>query len=209
MAPSSFRHAVARRRRRKMSTYSKRLPRRTIGSIAVTVTASTIGLLGKRRNPLWLAVFMIVVAVHWVEHLVQVAQIHLMGTPVPQALGVLGEVWPDLVSSEWLHFTYNLAVLVGAALLLRLFGGPVRRWWAVGVWAQVWHFFEHGLLFAQVQGGFTLFGAETQSSVVQLLIPRVELHLFYNAIVTLLLGVALAQRKRKDVTPSADPYVKT
>lgn len=167
------------------------------------------GLLGERRDRLWLAAFMIVVGVHWVEHLVQVAQIYLMRTPVPQALGLLGGVWPQLVSSEWLHFTYNLAVLVGASLLLRLFGGSARTWWAVGVWVQVWHFFEHGLLFAQAQGGFTLFGAETQSSVVQLLIPRVELHLFYNAIVTLLLGVAFVQRKRKDIPPSADPYAKT
>lgn len=196
MTPSSPRHAVTRRLRRKMSTHSTRLPRRTIGSIAAAVAASTIGLVGERRNRMWLAAFMIVVAVHWVEHLVQVAQIHLLGTPVPEALGLLGGVWPGLVSSEWLHFTYNLAELVGAAFLLRLFTGSARTWWSAAVWLQVWHFFEHGLLFVQAQGGFTLFGAETQTSIVQLLIPRIELHLFYNAIVTSLLAVALTQTPR-------------
>lgn len=153
------------------------------------------GLVGDRRDRLWLAAFIVVVGVHWVEHLTQAAQIYLLGTPAPQALGLLGEVWPRLVSSEWLHFAYNLAVLVGAALLLPLFAGSARTWWAAAVWVQVWHFFEHGLLFVQAQGGFTLFGAETQTSIVQLLIPRVELHLFYNAIVTVLFGVALVQRR--------------
>lgn len=166
------------------------------------------GLVGEGRDRLWLAAFMVVVGVHWVEHLLQAAQIYLLGTPAPQALGLLGEVWPRLVASESLHFTYNLAVLVGAAALLRLFTGSARTWWAAAVWVQVWHFFEHGLLFGQAQGGFTLFGAETQTSIVQLVIPRIELHLFYNAIVTLLLTVAFTQR-RKDLAPSADRYLKT
>lgn len=144
---------------------------------------------------MWLLGFMIVVGAHWLEHLVQAAQIYLVGTPTPQALGLLGEVWPTLVSSEWLHFAYNLVVLFGAALLLPRFVGSARTWWAAAVWVQVWHFFEHGLLFVQAQGGFTLFGAETQTSIAQLLIPRVELHLFYNAIVTVLLVVALVQRR--------------
>lgn len=179
-----------------------------MGSEAFRIRASA-GHVGPRRNRLCLGAFMIVVGAHCLEHLVQAVQIYLMGTPTSQALGLLGEVSPALVSSEWLHFGYNLAVLVGAAHLLPLFAGSARTWWAAALWVQAWHFFEHGLLFAQAQGGFSLFGAEAPTSVVQLLIPRVELHLFYNAIVAVLLSVAFVQKRVKETSRPADPDVET
>ena len=52
--------------------------------------------------------------VHWIEHLFQAAQIWILAMPRPQALGALGYVFPWLVKSEVMHFTY--AVL--------MFGGP-------------------------------------------------------------------------------------
>ena len=56
---------------------------------------------------------------------------------------------------------------------------------------QFWHHIEHALLQAQVITGHTLFGAAAPTSIVQLWIPRLELHLFYNSVVFVPMVVAM------------------
>lgn len=149
--------------------------------------------------------FVIVVFGHWVEHVLQAIQIYGLGRPPERALGALGLVVPGLVRSEWLHWLYNLALLSGIALLLPGFVGRARAWWKAALVAQLWHFGEHALLLGQAVTGLHLVGADKPTSVVQLVVPRVELHLIYNAIVTVLVSVGFAERWRLRKRPSGQP----
>lgn len=154
----------------------------------------------------WLVVFMVIVVSHWAEHIVQAVQIYGLGWTKPDALGVLGLWFPNLVLSEWLHWIYNLAVFMGLVLLLPGFAGRARTWWKAALLLQAWHFAEHALLLGQATTAKHLFGAEVPTSVVQLLIPRVELHLLYNGVVTIFLvaGAFLRMIQQRD-RQSKDP----
>ena len=138
---------------------------------------------------------------HWGEHLLQAFQIWVLGWPPPRALGALGLLAPGLVRSEWLHWGYNLFVLVGAILLLGRFAGRARGWWMAAIVVQVWHFLEHGLLLGQAILHRNLLGTEVPTSVLQLVVPRVELHLAYNGIVTALLIWAVVSQYRAAMFP--------
>jgi hypothetical protein len=129
-----------------------------------------------------LIVFLAVVTAHMLEHVAQAIQVFVLGWPRPQALGLLGLVWPWLVQSEWLHFSDVLLTLGGLLVLRYGFRGEARRWWTAAIVVSVWHLFEHTLLLGQALTGTTLWGAAQPTSVVQLVVPRVELHLFYNGI---------------------------
>jgi hypothetical protein len=143
------------------------------------------------KHRLALAVFMAIIAAHWVEHLLQAGQVFALGWPRPEARGALGEVWPWLVRSEWLHYGYAVAMLAGLLILRRGFHGPARGWWNAALALQIWHFAEHALLLGQALTAHSLFGRAEPTSVVQLVIPRVELHLFYNAVVFTPMVIAL------------------
>ena len=140
-----------------------------------------------RLNGEWhersLKVFMVVVLAHWAEHLAQAFQIYALGWAPPQARGVLGLWFPWLIKSEVLHYGYALVMLIGIFLLRRGFVGTSRTWWNVALAIQFWHHIEHALLQGQVIFGHNLFGRPVPTSIAQLWIPRVELHLFYNTIV--------------------------
>jgi len=85
----------------------------------------------------------------------------------------------------------NLALLVGLVALRPGFSPGARRAWTLALAIQVWHHFEHALLLFQATTDNNLFGAEVPTSVVQLVAPRVELHLFYNTVVLVPMLVAL------------------
>jgi hypothetical protein len=128
-------------------------------------------------------VFMVIVMAHWVEHLVQAIQIFVLGGARPESRGALGEVWPWLVTSEWLHYAYAIIMLAGLFWLLPGFTGEARKWWIAALVLQVWHHIEHALLLVQALLNDPFFGQQVPTSLVQLAFPRVELHLFYNAVV--------------------------
>jgi len=154
------------------------------------------GLLNTRYHKPALLAFMVVVLGHWAEHLVQAYQIYVLGWPRPQAGGVLGLVFPWLVTSEWLHYGYAIVMLVGLVILRHGFVGRARTWWNASMWIQVWHHFEHLLLLVQALTGAYLMGAKVPTSIAQLVFPRVELHLFYNAIVFVPMVVAMVLHLR-------------
>jgi hypothetical protein len=56
---------------------------------------------------------------------------------------------------------------------------------------QFWHHIEHALLQGQVIADRTLFGAAAPTSILQLFVPRLELHLFYNTVVFIPMTVAM------------------
>ena len=151
-------------------------------------------------HKLALQFFMIIVLGHWAEHLAQAWQIYVLGWHRHHAGGVLGLRFPWLVSSEVLHYGYALVMLVGIWLLRKGFTGVSRTWWTVALVIQIWHHFEHLLLIGQVVFHHNLFGSPVPTSIVQLIIPRVELHLFYNTIVfaPMVVGMYYHMFPRKD-----------
>jgi hypothetical protein len=148
-----------------------------------------------KLNSCWheraLQIFMIIVLGHWAEHLAQAWQIYISGWPRSSAGGVLGLWYPCLVHTEVLHYSYALVMLVGIWLLRRGFTGISRQWWTVALVIQFWHHIEHALLIGQVIFHHNLWGKSVPTSILQLVIPRVELHLFYNSIVFIPMVVAM------------------
>jgi hypothetical protein len=139
-----------------------------------------------------LQVFMLIVLAHWSEHLTQAIQIYVLGWPVPEARGVLGLFYPWLIKSESLHYGYAVVMLVGIWMLRKGFTEPQEhRWWTVALVIQFFHHIEHFLLQAQALSGHYLAGRPVPTSLIQLWVPRVELHLFYNTIVFIPMMIAM------------------
>lgn len=143
----------------------------------------------EKLNTRWhkpaLQLLMVVVLGHWGEHLVQAVQIYVLGWPRPRANGILGLWYPWLVTSESLHYGYAFVMLVGIWVLRKGFTGLSHKWWTVALVIQFWHHVEHALLIGQVVFHHNLFGSPIPLSFLQIALPtwRVEIHLFYNAVV--------------------------
>jgi hypothetical protein len=127
--------------------------------------------------------FMLIVLAHWGEHLFQAYQIYVMGWPRPKANGLLGLWYPWLIQSEVLHYSYALVMLIGIWVLRKGFVGRARTWWTVALVIQFWHHIEHFLLIFQATTHHNFWHKPVPCSVLQLVFPRMELHLFYNSIV--------------------------
>jgi hypothetical protein len=154
--------------------------------------------INERGHKIALNAFMAIVLLHWAEHLTQAFQIYVLGWARPSARGMLGLWFPWLVTSEWLHYGYAIVMLLGLILLRNAFVGRARTWWNVALWIQVWHHLEHLLLLLQALTGSYLLGAKVPTSILQLAFPasRVEIHLFYNAVVFIPMVVAMVYHLR-------------
>lgn len=138
-----------------------------------------------------LQIFLAIVLAHWAEHLVQAYQIWGLGWPIPESRGVLGYWFPWMVSSELLHYGYALVMLIGLWILRTGFTGRAYTWWMVSFWIQFWHHIEHGLLQGQAIVGENLANSPVPVSILQFVVPRVELHLIYNTLVFLPMIIAM------------------
>ena len=127
--------------------------------------------------------FMLIVLGHWAEHLTQAVQIYLLGWNIPDARGVLGLWYPWLVKSVLLHYGYAIVMLFGLWIFRTGFKGRSHTWWMIAFWIQFWHHIEHLILQGQAIFKHNLFDNPVPTSLVQLWVPRVELHMFYNTIV--------------------------
>ena len=149
----------------------------------------------QKLNASWhkpaLQFFAFIVLAHWAEHLVQAAQIYVLGMAVPESRGVLGYWFPWLVKSEVLHYGYAIVMLIGLWILRSGFVGRSYVWWMIAFWIQFWHHIEHALLQGQALLGHNLDGRPVPMSVAQFVIPRVELHLFYNTIVFVPMAIGM------------------
>ena len=148
-------------------------------------------------NSVWhrraLQVFLAVVLAHWAEHLAQAFQIYALDWPISEARGVLGLWFPWVVKSELLHYGYALVMLVGIWLLQPGFTGRSFQWWTVALGIQFWHHIEHAVLQWQALTHHFWFGSPVPVSFLQMLLPkfRVEIHLFYNAVVFMPMVIAM------------------
>ena len=142
-----------------------------------------------KLNSVWhrraLNTFMVIVLAHWAEHLAQAFQIYVLGWARPTAGGFLGLFFPWLVSSEILHYVYAIVMLVGIWILRKGFNGTSRKWWTLALVIQFWHHIEHAVLQWQAITHHYWFGSPVPVSFLQIALPqsRVEIHLFYNAVV--------------------------
>ena len=152
--------------------------------------------LNTRWHKAALLAYMIVVLAHWAEHITQAVQIYVLGWPVAEANGAVGLAFPWLVRSEWLHYGYAIGMMVAFIILRHGFVGRSNTWWRTAMWIQIWHHFEHLLLLLQALTGAHLLGEAKPTSIAQLIIPRVELHLFYNTIVFVPMVMAMVYHMR-------------
>ncbi|ACU37975.1 hypothetical protein KCV87_35235 [Actinosynnema pretiosum subsp. pretiosum] len=168
--------------------------------VDASLPSSRTRLTGAELNTRWhkpaLYTFTAVVVAHWAEHLAQAFQIYVLGWPTPRAGGVLGLWFPWLVKSEVMHYGFALVMLVFLFALRKGFTGRSRKWWDLTLGLQFWHHFEHLLLIVQASTGAYLLGKPVPTSVIQLIVPRVELHLFYNFVVTVPMVVAVVKHMR-------------
>lgn len=147
--------------------------------------------LNTRWHKVALQSFMVIVLFHWLEHIVQAYQVFVLHWPRPMAMGLVGMFYPWLMKTEVLHYSFALVMLVGLWVLRRGFTGTSYKWWMVAFWIQFWHHFEHFILFYQAQTHRFWFGGTVPTSIGQIWIPRVELHLIYNALVFVPMVVAM------------------
>jgi hypothetical protein len=133
------------------------------------------------------------VLAHWAEHLAQAVQVFILGWPRPKANGVLGLWFPWLVTTEAMHYGYALVMIIGLFLFRRGFTGTSRKWWTIALVIQFWHHIEHFVLQWQAISGHYWFGSPVPMSFLQMAFPksRVEIHLFYNAIVFIPMVIAM------------------
>ena len=148
-----------------------------------------------------MAAFGTMLLAHWLEHGVQAYQVYYQHMPRACALGVLGMKYPWLIKTESLHFTFAIVTSGGLILLREYCRKPqARKFWQAATHISLWHLVEHTLLFAQACLHHNLFSSKFPISILQLFVPRIELHLFYNSLVTIPMVIALAvefsQRRR-------------
>ncbi|GIH76711.1 hypothetical protein [Planobispora longispora] len=160
----------------------------TTVSLPPKISLSTLN--GRHHKPA-LMFYLAIVIGHWAEHVVQAVQVYVWGWPLSEARGVLGIPFPWLVTSEWMHYGYALIMLVGLIMLRKGFAGRSRTWWNISLGIQAWHHLEHLLLLLQKLSGLYLMGKPAPTSLLQLVLPRMELHLFYNALVFVPMVVAM------------------
>jgi hypothetical protein len=160
----------------------------------MAAVASRIGDVGglnfyQKLNSVWhrraLNLFMFIVLAHWAEHLAQAFQIYVLGWTRPAAGGFLGLFFPWLVTSEILHYGYAIVMLAGIWTLRKGFTGTSSKWWTIALVIQFWHHIEHAVLQWQAITHNYWFGSPVPVSFLQTVLPqsRVEIHLFYNAVV--------------------------
>jgi hypothetical protein len=131
---------------------------------------------------------------HLLEHVAQMVQIHVLHLSGAAAQGIVGQL-----NIEWVHFGWNILVLVTLLVPLRHF--RTNPWLIAVAPLAGWHVIEHSLIIATyihtgvpgspglLSSGGLLFGG--------LPIARPDLHFLYNLAETLPLVVAWVVELRR------------
>src|SRR5437870_4140237 len=157
------------------------------------------------RRHHWLVLFYVLVvtqSAHFLEHLAQMVQLHTLNLTGTAARGVFG-----VLDIEWVHFLWNVWVLVAAAVLLVRFRD--NPWlWFTALFAG-WHGLEHAYILwiyfttgvVGTPGWLSLGGAVRGGLPLQ----RTDLHFIYNLIETVALLIAFAWQLRQSAARPAQP----
>jgi hypothetical protein len=154
----------------------------------------------------WLAFFFILVVTqgaHFLEHVAQMVQIHLLGLSGLQARGILG-----MLDIEWVHFIWNSWVLLCVVLLLFLF--PRNPWLWVLLLISAWHEVEHVYIMSVYlqTGHIGAPGLLARGGTIGggLPLSRPDLHFGYNLLEEFVLIIAyLYQIRRLPMTDEIIP----
>ncbi len=142
------------------------------------------------RARFWVALFsalLIFQGGHFVEHIIQMWQIHALRLQGLDARGFI-----SVLDVEWVHFVFNSWVLIASALLLYRF--QKNAWlWAMVIFS-AYHELEHAYLMSVFlttgQVGTPGLLAQGGAILGGLPIPRADLHFLYNLVEVVLLVAA-------------------
>ncbi len=148
-----------------------------------------------------LAFFFILVVTqggHFLEHVAQMVQIHLLGLSGLQARGIFG-----MLDIEWVHFIWNSWVLIFVVLLLFLF--RKNPWLWLMLVASTWHEMEHVYIMVVFlrtghvgSPGLLAHGGAIAGGLP---LTRPDLHFFYNLIEETLLLIAYVYQIKQLQSP--------
>ncbi|MGH2830177.1 MAG: hypothetical protein ACRDJM_06815 [Actinomycetota bacterium] len=172
-------------------------------TLAPWLPVFTLGTARTYRNDGYLALFYVLAVTqtaHWLEHVAQVSQLHLLDKTGPAARGIFGAL--DI---EWVHFTWNAIVFVAALVLLQRFRQNAWLWVLAGI--ATWHIAEHSFMIMEYlrQGKPGHPGFLSKGGILGGGLPlvRPDLHFFYNLIETVpLVGGLFWQLRRSSLVRS-------
>lgn len=137
-------------------------------------------------------IFISIVIIHFIEHLTQLYQLYILQWARPECLGLISLRYPWLMRSEWLHYSFALYMVIG----LTYFGYKAnnKKWWRTSLVLQHYHYIEHLILLSQALIGIPMI---ERISLGSFIMPRLELHFFYNlmVLIPMLLGVMTNDKK--------------
>ena len=159
-----------------------------------------------REHP-WLGFFCILTWLqlsHLGEHVVQMVQIHVLGLQGEDARGVFG-----VFDIEWVHFIWNVGILVGVLLLLTR--NPRNRWLQVTAVISAWHAIEHSyILSVYLSTGLSgTPGLLASGGLIGggLPLTRPDLHFLYNLVESAPLVLAFLAATRAWQAPYGRPIL--
>lgn len=150
------------------------------------------------QNYGWLALFyglVITQGAHFLEHLVQMIQLHFLGRSGEAARGVFGQL--DI---EWVHLGWNTWVLLALVLLARPFAH--NPWLIASIAAAAWHETEHIYIITQYLSDSGRAGdpgllAAGGAVLGGLPLRRPDLHFLYNVVETVPIIIAFGWELRR------------
>lgn len=165
-----------------------------LATILPWVPVFTLEMMWRYRHYSWLALFEVVLISqlgHFVEHLVQIYQIHVLGLTGPAARGIFGQL--DI---EWVHFGFNTYLLIAFLLLALKF----RRnpWLWVSVVVAVVHEIEHLYIMTNFlrTGTPGLPGLLARGGVIHIPLSRADVHFLYNLVESIPMMLAFVWQLR-------------
>jgi hypothetical protein len=172
-----------------------------IAGVAVVpvIPLASVELSWTYRHYGWLAFFYLLVVTqtgHFIEHIVQMVQIHVLDEPPTNAHGIFGQL-----DVEWVHVIFNTWVLIAVVGLLLRF--PSNRWLWLGALIAGWHEIEHlYIIFFYVRDGVGGPGLLADGGRIGggIGVRRPDLHFVYNLLETLpiYIGFAIEVRRSYD-----------
>ncbi len=156
-------------------------------------------------------VMAIVQTLHYSEHCIEVIQVHLFHTPVPQALAIFSKL-----NVEGVHFFGDSFLSIGTMILLWKF--PRNPWLWVAAPFQILHQAEHTFLFFEhvfwgyPQGGPGLLATNTYAAASYgggfigggIGLDRPDLHWIYNTLYTFPFVIALVYQLKRTYDEALD-----
>jgi hypothetical protein len=103
-----------------------------------------------------------------------------------------------LVHNEVLHFGFAIFTLLGL-FLFKPISAQAYRWWNNTINACIYHFVEHSLLMYQYITKDYFFGGTVPTAIGQIWFPRLELHFFYNLVISVFISIFIYYHTKKRV----------